>query len=339
MKIKSKDYVVVEVKPGKNRLAKVKTADDDIINVVYTTNQHIQELREAEEVQKSSIILNLGPDPKPGSVYGCSTESLYRGPTEHPDFGKIYWMYKPEKQVVKSLNTAFNIVLKRLRKYGLEDLAQDQIVWEAHPYYKQKWAGMYIHAKEGRSRILIRPEHSEADSYPYILAHELGHRIHRQWLQHPGVEARWIKLYNTSIQVSPVDPQVCKSMVKKLGPDFTLKDLKRGLDDDDEKAALKLILRSLKTNHGLTPHELDLLLKADEVDEVRELWPEHVDLKSLAPVISEYATVNYAETIAEAISMHLTGMQLPKVVVKLTEKTLALAKANLTGGHAPGTEE
>jgi hypothetical protein len=76
MKIKPKDYVVVEVKPGKNRLAKVKTVDDDILNVVYTANQHVQDLRQAEEVQRTSIILNLGPEPKPGSVYGCSTEAF-----------------------------------------------------------------------------------------------------------------------------------------------------------------------------------------------------------------------------------------------------------------------
>lgn len=339
MKIKAKDYIVVEVKPGKNRLAKVKSADDDIINVVYTKDQHVQELRQSEEVQRANVIINLGPEPKPGSVYGCSTESLYHGSTDHDDFGKIYWMYKPEKQVVKSLNSAFNIVLKKLKKFGLEDLAQDELIWEAHPYYKQKWAGMYMHAKEGRSRILIRPEHSPADSYPYILAHELGHRIHRQWLQNSNVEARWIKLYNTSIQVTPVDPALCRDMMKKLSPEFTLKDLKNSLEDDDEKNALRLILRNIKTNHGLTPHEINLLLKAEEVDEVKEVWPEHVDIKALAPVISEYATTNYAETIAEAIAFHLTGVSLPKSVVKLTEKTLALAKANLTGGHAPGDDE
>jgi hypothetical protein len=191
---------------------------------------------------------------------------------------------------------------------------------------------MYIHARNGHSHILIRPEHSPADTYPYILAHELGHRIHRQWLQSPSTEARWIKLYNTSINVSPIDPQMCQDMLKKLSPDFTLKDLKRSLDDDEEKLALKMILRTIKTNHGLTPHELNLLLVSDEVDEVREMWPEHIDVKSLAPVISEYATTNYSETIAEAIAFHLTGVQLPKAVVKLTEKTLSLAKANLVQG-------
>lgn len=339
MLIQKKDYVVVEIKPGKNRLAKVKTVDDEMISVVYTVNQHIQELREFEDVKVEQVILNLGPTPKPGSVYGCSTESLFQATTDHSDFGKLYWMYKPEPQVVKSVHTAFNIVLKKLKKYGLEDLAQDEVVWECHPYFKQKWAGMYMHAKEGRSRILVRPEHSPADSYPYILAHEIGHRIHRQWLQHSGTEAKWVKLYNTSIQVSPIDPALCKSMVKRLSPDFRLKDLKKSLDDDDEKLALKNILRTIKTNHGLTPHELDLLLKADEVDEVRDLWPEHIDVKALAPVISEYATVNYAETIAEAIAMHLTGIQLPKSVVKLTERTLALAKANLTGGRVEGDDE
>jgi hypothetical protein len=50
-------------------------------------------------------------------------------------------------------------------------------------------------------------------------------------------------------------------------------------------------------------------------------------------VISEYATKNFRETIAESIAFHLTGTALPKSVVKLTERTLSLAKANLAGGH------
>ncbi len=338
MKIKKADYVIIETDDKKRTaLAKVKQVDGDIVNILYVENQHIQELRHSEEVDVKYVLINLGPNPRAGKVYGCDTAMLYRGHTEHERFGKLYWFYEPEKDVRKSVNTALNITFKNLKKFGLEGLAEDEIIWEMHPAGKQRWAGRYLHPKKGRSRIQIAPEHDAPSNYPLLFAHELGHRLHRAWLRSMEIESEWIKLYNTSIKITEVDQKITRRFLKNLTQDFTLSHLKGSLDDDDEKLALTAILRKIKATHGLSPKELNILLKTGEVEEVASVWPTHIERKDLKPVITEYATVAYTETIAESFAYHVCGMTLPKSVVKLTEKTISSAKHNLL--HGPDEEQ
>ena len=54
--------------------------------------------------------------------------------------------------------------------------------------------------------------------------------------------------------------------------------------------------------------------------------------KDLAPVVSEYATTNYHELIAESIAFHLTKRKLPAPIAALVEKSLGFAKAKQGSG-------
>ncbi|MET1764976.1 hypothetical protein ABXL13_20965, partial [Yersinia enterocolitica] len=93
--------------------------------------------------------------------------------------------------------------------------------------------------------------------------------------------------------------------------------------------AFKWILKAIKAQSKISLAELDLLFEADYGDYIRAVWPVRgVTRTDLDPLITEYATKNFKETLAEAVSWHLVGLKLPKEVVNLVEKTLSYVKSN-----------
>jgi hypothetical protein len=65
-------------------------------------------------------------------------------------------------------------------------------------------------------------------------------------------------------------------------------------------------------------------------DDIRGLWPlRNIPRKELAPIVSEYATKNHKELFAESFAYLLTGKKLPEPIVRLLEKSISHAKANV----------
>jgi hypothetical protein len=93
---------------------------------------HIQKLRLTATIGVADVVLNLGSEPKPGYVYGLDVGLLHYAKKVHPKMGTINFFYKPEREVVRDLWSAFDKVDRILTKRGL-DFLTDGICWEVQP--------------------------------------------------------------------------------------------------------------------------------------------------------------------------------------------------------------
>lgn len=318
----------------KTFLFKVGSLDKGIVTGVLEKNCHIQQLRNTIELPTKDIVVNLGADPFPGKVHGQDTSVLYRGRKEHDSFGTINWFYKPEKEVTTSLNAAFNKCYTTLKQNKLDFIVDPlNCIWESLPFNGEKFAGMYIRSNDVEKkphRFQIRPEIMPATDYPYVIYHELGHHLHFEYMTGKKLNASWIRLYNTSIKVSAIKREKAQELLDGLlGQSENMpSDFKSVLSEEDS-LIYKLILKAIGHRHSLSVKELDLLFEAEYYEDIKAIWPTRgISIRELAPIISDYATKNYKETIAEAFAFYMTKKKLPKEVHSLLEKSISYGRAN-----------
>lgn len=329
MKITKGDYFIAK-EAKRDYLARALEDSTGDIEAVLEKDSHIPGQKTTLTVPRKTVVLNLGPTPQHGKVYGLDVTGLYYTKKAHDTFGMVYFFYKPEKQIVKDLWAAMDKVTTILKKRGLEFLLDD-VIWEVMPYHKEKFAGMYTKSKKENvlDRIQIRPELMPANFYTYIFLHELGHRLHLRFINNKKLNALWIRLFNTSIRVASVKKEVSASLLEGLMEQEDLpSDFKTTLGEE-EALAYKWIVRTIQSTHGISIKELDTLFEADLKEDIRNLWPVRtIPRKELAPIISEYATRNHKETFAEAFAFVLTSKKLPEQIVKLVDKSISFAKTN-----------
>lgn len=320
---------------GKARpfLFKVTGKTNNVVTGVLEKDAHIQGLRQTIELSTKDIIVNLGAEPEPGKVYGCDTSVLYSGRKVHDSFGTVHFFYRPDPEVGKKLFSAFDKCAKVLKQNGLDFVIDPtSCIWEVIPFNGEKYAGMYRRSSNVERRphtFRIRPECMPYTEYPYVIYHELGHHLHREYATGKKLNAAWIRAYNTSIKVEDIKRDKSQEMLDMLlGQEDLPSDFKSILSEEDT-VTYKWILRSISQRHSLSVKELDLLFEADFKDDIRALWPTRgVSKKDLAPVVTEYACKHVSELIAESIAFRLVGKQLPKNIESLVDKTFSYAKVN-----------
>jgi hypothetical protein len=291
-------------------------------------DSHIRSLRKTVEVPKSDIIVNLGRDPKPGKAYDCDLTALYKGRKTHDEFGTLYWFYKPETEVAERIVKAFDKSSRILRKERLDFTIQpDLAIWEIQKYKDEKYCGMYKHSRDASKnphRFIFRPEMVEPKDYTWVILHEHAHHIEREFLHSKALRGAWVQLYNSTILVEDIDKKTCAALLEEILTQEALPSDYKGQLDEENALALKWILKHIKQQHKLSIRELDTLFDAGMKDEIRDVWPmSGVSMNDLKPLVTEYATKSWRELFAESVSLHLTGVVLPKSVIALVEKSLA----------------
>lgn len=331
-KVKKGDYLIVSEERRKHLMRALEDGTGTTVEAVNEKNCHIKTLRLAATLNAKDVILNLGPTPAAGKVYGLDVTTLFYTKKTHDALGTVNFFYKPNPEVVKDLWAAFAKVVKILDKRGLLFILEG-LCWEIQPYNGEKYAGRYMKSKKAGSkipsRIQIRPEIMPATEYVYVILHELAHHIHFTYVTSKKLNALWLRLFNTSIKAVTVKREISQHLLEDL---LTQEDapssFKRTLSEDDA-LAFKWIIRTIGQVSALSIKELDILFEADMKDDIRNIWPvRNIAHKELAPVISEYATKNHRECFAEAVSFMMVGKKLPEAIVKLIEKTLSHAKIN-----------
>lgn len=329
------DYCIGVSKDQGNKpfLFKVNSKAGSIVTGILEKHSHIPSQRITLEVSSKDVVLNLGQEPHPGKVHGFDVGNLYKGKKTSDDVGPVHFFYKPEKDVGDNLFRAFSKVSKVLRQNGLDFIIDPSTcIWEVLPYHKEKFAGMYIRSKKADThphRFQIRPEIMPATEYAYVILHELGHHLHMEYATGKKLQASWVRLYNTSILAQSIKKEKSLELLEGLlGQEDLPSDYKSNLSEEDT-VVYKFILKTISQQHSLSVRELDLLFEADYKDDIRAVWPTRgVSKKDLAPIVTEYATKNFKELIAESIAYRLTGKKLPKAVEALVDKTFSFAKAN-----------
>lgn len=327
------DYIIVNDRINSKDdfyLAKVMALSGNEVIARVEDDCHIPNDNHTVTVVRKHIEINLGASPRPGFVYGCDLNKLYQGKKFHETFGQIHFFYKPEKDVGSNLFRALDKSYKILKARNLEFLVED-IVYEVLAFNKEKYAGYYTTSRKENvmPRVAIRPECMSSSDYTYVMLHELSHHLDFKFLTDKKLRAYWIRLFNTSIKPVTTDEKVSIRLLNDLlDQEDKPSDFKSSLSEEDS-LAYKMILRTISTVNGISVHELDTLFEAEMFDDIRELWPSRtIYKKELDPVITEYATKNVRECLAEAVSFHLVGKKLPKQVVKLVEKTLSFVANN-----------
>lgn len=337
MKIEKGDYVVAQTRSESGKvsefLVRASSYGNGVLSGIVEKYSHIPNRKLSVEVAKGDLVLNLGPNPKPGKVYGCDVTNLYRGKKHHEQFGPLYWFYKPKAaDLPQKLDRAFTKAYRALDKAGLDFLIDPSTcIWEIMPFSHEKYAGMYMRSKNSEkvpNRFQIRPEIMPATEWEYVVHHEVGHHFHYQYLKNnPKLEASWVRLYQTSIKVASVRREQAQTLLDQLlsGEDSP-SNFKTVLSEEEE-LLYKLIIRHIGQNYNLSVKELDLLFENEYKDDIRAVWPTRgISKKDLAPIVTEYATRNFKELIAESFAFYMVKKKLPAEVTKLLERSIAYVK-------------
>ena len=311
---------------------KVESQSKGILSGYHEKNSHINSLKASFEIPVKDVVLDLGPTPHPGSAYGFDLTNRFTLRKGHEFFGTINFMYRPSKEAGQKLFAAFDEAAKVLKKAGLHFPA-GHATWEVQPKEaKGKWAGYFRSSKkpeENPHRFSIKPESLPTSEYVYVILHEYAHYLHFCAMRSPKLNAAWIKAFNTSIKLQTVKKEMAVNILEMLvSGEERPSDFKTGLDEE-QRNAFNWIIRTIKADHAVSIKELDTLFEADAKDEITNLWPQRtLHKKDLQPVVSEYATTNYCELIAESFAFYWTKRKLPASIVKLVEKSLSHAKVS-----------
>lgn len=329
------NYVIGRIRSAESSayfLGKVEAVKKGVVYGTHEKNSHIKTLRSGFEIPASDIVVDLGEDPHPGRVYGLDVGNLFKGKKHHDFFGPICFMYSPKKELSAKLMAAFEEAAKILEKAKLPE--PEHCVWEVQgPIPKSKWAGYYAHSQKPEKnphRFAIKPEGvpPTIGDFTYVILHEYAHWLHATHATGKKLNAKWVRLFNTSIKLQTIKKEHSQNLLQTmLAGQEPPSDFKGQLEEDDRNAFL-WIMRAIRNDHSVSIKELDLLFEAGYHADVEALWPKvTLNKKDLKPVVSEYATVSFKELFAEAFAFHLTKRKLPDSVTTLVDNTISYAKA------------
>jgi len=327
-------YVVARVRTkegSKLVFGKVHELAKGIAYLTGAKDAHIPHLKTSYEVPVKEVVAVLNDNVPSGKIWGFDVDSCLKGKVPHDFFGDIAFFYKPTKEVKAKLITAFDDAAKVFTKAGFS--FPDECVWEIYsPETSGKWAGRYKHSKhpdKNPHRLQIAPE--KHNDNLYVILHELAHHVDFSFLQKaPKLQAAWIRLYNTSIKPQTIRKDVSQSLLDLLIDGEDRPSDFKGQLEEEQRNAFNWIIRQIKADHSVGIFELDTLFEAQCKDEIKTLWPlRTLAKKELAPIVSEYATTNVKELIAESFSFYWTKKKLPSKVHDLVEKTLSYAKTQV----------
>jgi hypothetical protein len=346
MSINKDDFLVVSHKKTDDKTvlllvkAKANASDSKTVKAELQEMPHIRSKIDHYEVK--NVVLNLGPRPEPGKVYGFDLSRVYLGSREHEYFGDFHFFTRLNKEAGSKLFKGADYVAKKLRKQGLDFLFDCNCVYEIVPKHG-KYAGMYYPERKKQDippRIQLSVDKSFVesspitDAYSYVLMHEIGHLVHLKFLRNKtALNAKWINKYSTTIKPRVVTKEQSHALLDELPShqEDGLRGLVASLEDDEAKADLKLVIKWIRETKSIDLRDLDTLIRnGDNSKEVlRGLWPTiPVQSKKLSPLVTEYACKNVRELFAESFAFYMLGSKLPNSISSLMERSLQEAINN-----------
>jgi hypothetical protein len=339
------DYVVVRTsaqdKPLKTAVVKLRGSDSkDQLFGRLEKDAHLKPT--TSTFLTTDILINLGRDPYPGSVYGADLKSLYRKTLQHDKFGDIHFFTKPSKETLESFWQSLDATYFLLEKFNLTELLSLPICFEVHPQESMgRYTGYFKPSRDPEKsphRITISVgehslEHASIATWTYILLHELGHAAHlTQLIASPEAMAAWVSLYTRTVIDENIHDQDLKRLQKSfLKSEATVADFASTLEEDDAESFRK-ILGWIKKIRGVSVGDLNQLVRTRKVEDVQYVWPtKSVTSPKLIPAVTEYACKNPKELFAETFAFVLSSHKVPKELATLMEKSLRFVRIQLKG--------
>lgn len=317
VELKSDDYAIIQygskkllclVLNAKSRRAVIESSlsTDDPKNIEY---------------ENENIVANLGPNPIPGTAFGCNI-APYQRTIETDAFGPIHIYRDMESKELKCLKKAMKTARKLYSTQASIDflpLKEIRILPK-----KGKYAGLYktkVVKGEVADSMHLFPETFEDEEWNvYMLCHEFAHGLWARCVP-PKIRAKWVKLYHKRLQLADVTETQLDDIFNEL-MDFehSVSEFGKELEDENIKLIMKEVLGYFKRNYRMSVREVDILLQFDS-GALKKLWPTTACLLQERPDISEYSLKNVDEFFAEAVAYHLTEKMVPKDVRKGIENT------------------
>ena len=332
MNITKGDFAVVEA-AGKKVLIKVKSVDGKTVDGINQTMKRNKEGKYEKRlplaVKMRDVLVNLGPSPRVGKVYGVKIEPLYQRVTTNT-CGDILFFVDMEEKLVDRTKKLLVSCYKELHAKRLGPVPAQIEVRPA----EGKYAGYYHFLPRAEEDVLcIKPNFDQMgkEDLRYVIYHEYAHGIWYRFLR-PDNVAKWIALYDKHMQPEAADEDSLQEILAEVQSAGSLGDYLREAEDET-KQILKSVLKHIRSVHGIDRKHFDKLLRHGH--DIEAYWPSYVEFSERSVMVSEYAMKSPEEFFAEAFSFHYTGKKIPKDVKELLVRSLT----QLTKGHTNGDED
>lgn len=326
--MKANDYIVFktlsEGKATQYHLAKAVKPVEEGILVTLEADCHIKKTQAT--IESWQIVVNLGKTPDHGKVYGWDLAHVFKK-TVSTDCGSDVHFFtdlksKGEAKALEGLVSAKKV----LKKHGLAFVTDLPVHLEIHAK-KAKYAGLFKPGKDFSQIVLNINETNSADLLSeYVYVHEYAHAIDHYCLsKSPELQAKWVRLYLQTITPSVLTLADARALFKPMKGCEYVNDWRKAVEED-KQAGVALILRHIKQSHKVSPSDLSKLMADNDFDTIKAFWPtQDICSTELAPLITEYATLNVAETVSESFTYHMLGKKVPKAVTRLVEESIQFA--------------
>lgn len=314
MKFEKDDFIVVKVEgKTKNKLVKVLSKDGDTLTV-RVEGSKVKKERHTEEVKAQMVVLNLGPEPPFGSVYGCTVEPFIS--SVDTDWGPMHYYRKLDLEQKGKIKKALARCWTRLDKAKLTGFAP--VVIEVRNG-KGPESGFYrVHGKDDIPDVLcLKPESFLKEDLDETIYHEAAHGLAFNVMPDP-IMLRWIKLYTYYTKMGELTSKDIKQIKHDLE---SAGSFKCGVDKDQLAACISAV----NANYGVRKQDLKVMLENNHP--LDEVWPVHpLDMPDCETPIRNYSMKNVDEFWADAFAYYMVGKGLPKRIKRLVEETISALK-------------
>lgn len=330
------DFLVVDA--GTRCLIKVKEVDGKTITGL---NQKMK--RDAEgkyekrfpiTVKKSEVLVNLGPSPRPGKVYGVNIEPLYKK-VDTNTVGEILFFADYDEKQTSVIKKALIRTVKKLKAKRLGGVPFQVEV--RNP--EGKYAGWYHFLPKAEQDVLcIKPnlDMTTPADLEYVISHEYAHGIWYRMMRAENI-AKWIALYDKHMALTSAEEGDLDSIYQEIVDAGSIREFQKNADEETQ-LVIKACLRSIRALHGVDRKHLDLLLRNGH--SIEEYWPSYVEYSEKNVIVTAYGSTKPEEFFAEAFAHWFVGKKLPKEVEKLLIRSLAqLSKGRINSENEEETTD
>lgn len=307
----NKKHLCMAINPERNRAVIDSTLIGD--EVQYVT------------YDDKTLLACLGKKPANGQAFGVTIAPYLR--TTDTEIGSLDIFRRMKKLEKRALLRAITKTHGVMIENQLDVFPFSQI--QIRPK-KGKYAGMYKFSRKGtetRDALLLYPETFEDTKWnEYMLFHEYGHAVWYK-MMNKSLKSKWIKLYETRIELSKVDKKTLESLrTEYINSDGYVNQFKKDLEEED-KQIFGEVLKYFSKYHSLSATSLEILCAEDSV-KLAEMWPTTAQIKSnVREDPSAYAMTSPEEFFAECFAFHMGGKKMSLDITKAIKGTLKRVKA------------
>lgn len=311
-KVNKDDYAIVRDDKNRYHLVLVQAIHKDGSLFCVYEKSRMKEPRE-ETLSAESVVVNLGPNPPPGTVYGCDVQ-LFRYSLSS-GWGSVHFFRDLDKDEKSKLRLALKHAYTQLEERKLSSFLPIDIEVR---YPRGKYEGWYKHAKGGDVMRLM-PKIYDTEALLHTIFHEAGHGV--WWNLVPNhIKAEWILCYYQNVSISNATAQSILDLGKQCSAADSTHDVLSVLDEE-EAAVFNACLAYIANTHYISRDDLNILLAARKP--IKNYWPRlPMQLADIETQIGEYAGKNVNEFFAEAFRIFMCA-KLPATLHRLMIKTLS----------------